>query len=205
MEDMKMYGEDNTFMAQQLWNDLLELFRHPEIENMSFQAQERMFEKLLKEIGLWADIIEMKKLPFIGHGAEAQVYKWSECKGKVVKIMDPSFRGENVSVYLENMELFNALFPEAKLTFRGGCRDEQGALRTIFSQQFIKGEIPTYAQIKEDLQKHGFQCDDDAPRGGVYVNDKYLITDVHPRNAFITNDGKFNYFDVIVEDIKEYE
>jgi virulence-associated protein VapD len=192
-------------MEQQLWNELLSIFRQAELKNMSAQAQECMFEQMLKEVGLWVDIIEMKKLPFIGHGAEAQVYKWMGCKGKVIKIMDPSFRGEDVSAYLENMEMFNALFPEARLTFQGGCRNEQGELRMIFSQQFIKGQPPTYAQIKKDLQKHGFRCDDDTPGGGVYVSNKYLITDVHPRNAFITDDGKFNYFDVIVEDIKEYE
>lgn len=197
--------KDKVNLIFEIWDDLLQIFRQPELKNMPSQTQERMFENILKENDLWADIIEIKKLPFIGHGAEAQVYKWMEQKGKVIKIMDPSFRGENISVYLGNMEMNHELFPEVKLTFQGGCRNEQGELRTIFSQKFIKGQTPTYEQIREDLQKHGFQCDGNTPNGGVYVNDKYLITDVHPRNVFITNDGMFNYFDVIVEDIKEYE
>jgi hypothetical protein len=132
-----------------------------------------------------------------------RVYKWEGHPGELLKMMNVDFRGETMQVFLKNMKIYNDLFEDTKLTLQGAVIDENGELKMLYSQRFIKGKTPDYLTLKSCMEKRGFICDGN-PKEGIYRRGNYIISDVHPRNVFIVK-GKIKCFDVIVENEKEYE
>lgn len=165
------------------------------------QHQEQLIEQWAKAAQLWVDnseqIITRNFGPMIAQGAEAKVY-YREGDTSVVK--------ERASIYsttqkaLDAIVLHNYLFPETAMHVVGFTRDNDGLLRIVLTQPYIRClRLATKAEIDEMVMQKGFHDNGDG-NGVNYISPRLALEDMHPANVFIDEiDEKPTCIDCIVK------
>ena len=118
----------------------------------------------------------------IAQGAEAKVY-YREGDMSVVK--------ERASIYsttqkaLDAIVLHNYLFPETAMHVIGFTRDNEGLLRIILTQPYVRClRLATKEEIDALVIAKGFH-DNWFGQGVNYISDRMALEDMHPANVFI--------------------
>ena len=143
-------------------------------------------EQWAKAARLWVDnadkILTDSFGPMIAQGAEAKVY-YREGDNSVVK--------ERASIYsttqkaLDAIALHNYLFPETAMYVIGFTRDNEGLMRIILTQPYIRClRLATKAEIDALVFAKGFH-DNWLGQGVNYVSDRMALEDMHPANVFV--------------------
>ena len=165
------------------------------------EEQERLIETWSKAAGLWFEhsdsIIQKNFGPKIAQGAEAMVY---------YKEGDPSVAKERTSIYsttqkaLDAIALHNSLFPETAMRVIGFTRDNDGLLRIVLTQPYIRClRLATKDEIDAMVAEKGFR-DNWQGQGVNYISDRLALEDMHPANVFIDElTGKPTCIDCIVK------
>ncbi len=161
--------------------------------------------KYAKEKGLWIDDIYT-----LGHytgisGHENTILLDTE--NNVIYKSNNLFNSKFlISNLLKKIENHNELFPETKYDLVGFTGIDKGNNKTpyvevIIKQDYAKDVIQaTTKQINEFMFYIGFK--NTTP--GSYVNNKYLVFDLYPRNVLIDKNGVFYIIDAEIIKIKDY-
>lgn len=155
------------------------------------QLQEQLIEQWAKAAHLWIDsaeqIISRNFGPMIAQGAEAKVY-YREGDTSVIK--------ERTSIYsttqkaLDAIVLHNYLFPETAMHVVGYTRDNDGLLRIVLTQPYIRClRLATKAEIDAMVMQKGFHDNGDGT-GVNYISSRLALEDMHPANVFIDEIGE---------------
>lgn len=150
------------------------------------ERQEQLIEQWAKAARLWVvgseHILTATFGPMIAQGAEAKVY-YREGDTSVVK--------ERASIYsttqkaLDAIILHNYLFPETAMHVVGFTRDNDGLLRIILTQPYIRClRLATKNEIDELVFAKGFR-DNWEGQGVNYISEHIALEDMHPANVFI--------------------
>lgn len=148
--------------------------------------QEKLIEQWAKAANLWEEnseqILTEEFGPMIAQGAEAKVY-YSDGNTSVVK--------ERASIYsttqkaLDAIVLHNYLFPETAMKVIGFTRDNDGLMRIVLTQPYIKCKrLASKEEIDEMVAEKGFR-DNWQGQGINYISNHITLEDMHPANVFI--------------------
>lgn len=148
--------------------------------------QEKLIEQWAKAANLWEEnseqILTEEFGPMIAQGAEAKVY-YSDGNTSVVK--------ERASIYsttqkaLDAIVLHNYLFPETAMKVIGFTRDNDGLMRIVLTQPYIKCKrLASKEEIDEMVAEKGFR-DNCQGQGINYISNHITLEDMHPANVFI--------------------
>ena len=154
------------------------------------QQQEQLIEQWAKVAQLWVEdseqIIIRNYGPMIAQGAEAKVF-YREGDTSVIK--------ERTSIYsttqkaLDAIALHNFLFPETAMHVIGFTRDNDGLLRIILTQPYVRClRLATKAEIDAMVLQKGFHDNGDG-NGVNYISNRLALEDMHPANVFIDEVG----------------
>jgi len=150
------------------------------------EAQERLIEKWARLSGLWFEnserILQKNFGPMIAQGAEAKVY---------YKEGDTSVAKERASIYsttqkaLEAIALHNYLFPETAMRVIGFTRDDDGLMRIVLTQPYVRClRLATKGEIDTLVTEKGFH-DNWQGQGVNFISERIALEDMHPANVFI--------------------
>ena len=150
------------------------------------EQQEKLIEQWAKAANLWVEdseqILTKTFGPMIAQGAEAKVY---------YRAGDTSVVKERASIYsttqkaLDAIVLHNSLFPETAMKVIGFTRDNEGLLRIILTQPYIRClRLATKGEIDKMVADKGFR-DNWNGQGVNYISDRLALEDMHPANVFI--------------------
>lgn len=138
-------------------------------------------------------------------GSEARIFY--NDKSHIYKTLDFSHY-ESIERGLDRIAIHNALFPEAQMFVAGfGIRDyaeDNDGFCIIIKQPFIKGKVPTKAQIQRSMIDRGLRlCSFGAGLFYETPSSETLVTDIHPGNSAYTGNGNVVVFDceAMVNDI----
>ena len=123
----------------------------------------------------------------IGEGAEAKVYYSAP---DVIKTIGCRFNPQEM---LDRIAITNFLFPETRLELIGLGRREDGEFCFVVKQPFIKGEYVQDETVHLDMLED-FRPDPDGLYAG-FVNDRYVLSDLHDRNILRSPDGNLFIID----------
>lgn len=161
------------------------------------ERQEELLEKWAKESGCWIETLpEINPKYFVDRGAEAKVYKYGN--NNVLKVNNLSQHEEPIE-FLDRLAIHNALFPETKYTLLGFNRTD-GEFSAIVKQPFIyigsgnKNTFKNKMLVQADMESRGFEYQG----GNMYLNNDYLVEDLHSGNALVDKNGEIFYIDPIV-------
>lgn len=175
------------------------------------EQQEQQIETWAKENGLWYnDYQESKDGSLEGvieadggifsnrSGSESLVYWMND--GTAVKAIDASHYEGDLQGLFDKIMLHNSLFPETSYTVLGFGRDRGNTFRLIVKQKFVKGTVPTDAEIQKfakdlELEKRG---------GWYYTKDGKRITDLNQGNVIKVGEKTFLVIDCDVEFTREH-
>lgn len=146
--------------------------------------QERVIEDWAKASGIWYDDVAdaVKDLSLLSnHSTEAIVYDSGETVTKTISL--EHFHTPQLAV--DRIILHNQLFPETALTIKGFGRDANGDFQIVVEQPFVKGVKPTIEQIKEYVERKGFN---QQKTPTTYKNDDYILSDLHEGNVIHKTD-----------------
>ena len=128
----------------------------------------------------------------IAFGSESIVY-FDAKRDLVVKAIDTETYG-SVLLALYRVIIHNSLFPEASLNVVGFGRSEFGLFEIVAEQPYISGRYSTFEEVSAELLRLGAK-----EKNGDFVTDRYLISDIKPKNAIINEDGKIFVIDSYLE------
>jgi hypothetical protein len=153
--------------------------------------QEELLERYAKDNGIWYDPKVIAKKRIFSSGSEANVYKDGD--GQVMKVYyDYRLNQANPIEFLENISLFNSVFPDAKYELLGFTNTENGEFAPVLRQQFIDGQQlgmvddTFFAKVDEYFTSRGFKRNVNT---GAYYNDDVVIYDLHPGNIVFAKNG----------------
>jgi hypothetical protein len=112
-----------------------------------------------------------------------------------------------VSNVIEKVQIHNELFPETKYTIIGFTGIDNGEFRTphievVLNQTYFPNLIKAEPiEINLFIENLGFR--QTTPES--YVNDKYLVFDLYPRNVLKNNDGNLVVVDAEFRNLKKLE
>ena len=150
------------------------------------ETQERLIEQWAKAARLWVEdsdkILTGTFGPMIAQGAEARVY-YREGDTSVIK--------ERTSIYsttqkaLDAIALHNYLFPETAMSVIGFTRDNDGLMRIILTQPYVRClRLATKDEIDTLVIAKGFRGNWSG-QGVNYISDRMALEDMHPANVFV--------------------
>ena len=155
-------------------------------------AQENALETFARETGIWFDLFPPQDRFYLDAGAENITYTNDDAW--VLKINDHYLHSTPLE-FLDRLAIHNHLFPEAPYTVLGFARNPArgNAFSTILRQPFIIAERGLeYPEVQEYMSKLGFE-----DMGKTYVNDTYIIDDLHPGNILLTPRGNIVVIDEV--------
>lgn len=158
---------------------------------LAWDEIERNLEGWARSEGCWYDdadkALERRFDTKIGQGSEANVYF---APPYVYKTIGSRFNPQEM---LDRITITNFLFPETRLELTGLGRREDGEFCFIVRQPFIKGEYvedkTVHLEVLED-----FREDPDGIYAG-FVNDNYILGDLHDRNILRSEEGNLYVID----------
>jgi hypothetical protein len=167
------------------------------------ESQEKILKKYAKKMKIWLSEKNIsnnssRRLP---DGAESHVYL--DKNGKhVIKVTNYLVMNETPQDFLDNkISLHNHLFPDTSYELIGFTENEDG-FAFVVRQPFVEGEMILNESNPEltdrmrklliaEMQKMGFEVNNES----TYINDNYVIDDLHIGNVIITSKGNFRFID----------
>jgi hypothetical protein len=144
-------------------------------------------ERKLKKSTKCFDLVESVHWVHLRSGKESAVYIHPEDNRFVRKIFCYKILSQTPSEALQRIRLHNFLFPETAYEVEGYA-DYFGTFCFVLKQPFIIGVRPTAKEIVEEMRKRGFE---DMGGGQLFINDTYIIDDLHEGNVIKGTDGLF--------------
>jgi len=107
--------------------------------------------------------------------------------------------GGDIQKLFNRLDIYNFLFPEVALKFVGFQIMSETNVYPIFAQPFISNaNYATKPQIDEYMLIKGFIP---MEKDGYYRNDKYILSDLKPKNVLITIDNNIFVIDAEISEI----
>ena len=108
--------------------------------------------------------------------------------------------GEDIARLLRRIELFNELFPDTALIFVGFQLFSKTHVCPVFKQPFIDAaRFATTDEIQDYMEQKGFHA---TGTDGEYSDDKYILSDMRPKNVLVSYSGAVAVIDADVVLIK---
>ena len=184
---------------------------HEDLLESGYTAEQELIGNWAERDGSWHDTPEADLISK-GHrhrsrydGSEARIFY--NDKSHIYKTLDFSHY-ESIERGLDRIAIHNALFPEAQMFVAGfGIRDyaeDNDGFCVIIKQPFIKGKVPNKTQIQRSMKERGLkQCSFGAGLFYETPSSETLVTDIHPGNSALTDEGHIVVFDceAMVNDI----
>lgn len=169
------------------------------------EEQEGRIEQYAKEKGVWIDNTDVSLSEEYGtplsklkeHGNQEASIWVSNKGGYVVKSQNTAMYNGNLQEKLDSITLHNTYFPESNLLVKGFGRDENGLFQVIVEQPFIGGDIPSFSDLREYLEKIGF-TNEVSDLKFISNDGQFILEDVHNRNAVELSDGNIIVIDPIM-------
>ena len=172
---------------------------------------EQAVEEWAKSSGFWKSEDDLAKVSHNGQmltkGGENRVYLSADGK-TITKFNNPYKRNEGGLLgALQNIEVFNKLFPEAAYKVVGYTRDKDGNFNIVMEQPFIDGKqydedayydngivdkvIDYFKEIGLEPAEEGVNTE--------FSNEKYYVQDIHHGNVVELKDGSVVVIDANVK------
>lgn len=156
------------------------------------QRQEDVLKEYANSVNIWYDNPESKFGTYIGNGAEQYVYYTGN--GIVTKINNIQFHDTSLN-FLDRLAIHNYIFPEAPYRVIGFGINKFGDFSVITDQPFV---IAQRGADREEMKSYMTHLGYEYMGGNSYINDDYLVEDLHPGNALITPQGNIAIIDPII-------
>lgn len=154
-------------------------------------AQENALEEYAQANGIWIEDYLSEYGEYLDHGAENTVY-WDENNPTIVTKINDLALHETPLEFFDRISIHNNLFPQAPYTVIGFTR-KNGVFSVIIQQPFIIAERGLeYEEVAAYMKQLGFE-----DMGKTYVNDTYIIDDLHPGNILKTPQGNI----IVIDDV----
>ena len=164
----------------------------PERIDELISKQESLLENYSKKEGNWFNEDEISKWSFFGNGEEAKVYY--DSVGYLKKVVNYDLFSVSPLEFIDNrISLHNHLFPDTKYELLGFTKNSNG-LAFVLKQQYIDGKNTPVENIESKLSKMGFE----SVGGNTYVNENYILDDLHKRNVLTDKNGELFFIDTVV-------
>lgn len=149
--------------------------------------QAECIEQWARCVGCWTDCVD-KTLSIslgeqIAEGGEAKVYNHG---ATLVKTIGLDYFVQPI-LALDRISLYNAYFPETRLSVLGFGRTEEGDFKIVVEQPFVEGKHVEDWQIREYMQRMGFELRN--PRNWTYATPDIYLSDMHDENVLQTANG----------------
>lgn len=164
------------------------------------KPQEDALEKYAKDNGIWFDYQTLdNEYGFFTQGTEADVF-FDKDDNYLLKAVGYDFAIKQSPLeFIDNrISIHNFLFPETKYELVGFTRDEGGFFRFVLRQQFItkKGKV-TNSELKKYL-KDNYGLEPSKQNLDDFVNDRYVVNDLHALNVIKSKSGIIHFIDPII-------
>lgn len=177
----------------------IQLGRLPETGRDGSTEWETQAEEILtqyaKDNNIWIDLNTLGEPNAIG----AESYVWFNEQNKTVTKAIGYSVNNGLRNLLDRITIHNTLFPETILSIKGFSRDKNdGSFQIIVEQPLIIGESATEEEIEDYMNQIGFgKTDSQLASDTTFVNDDYLINDLHSGNVLKSKSGKLYVIDAI--------
>ncbi|MDR1023458.1 MAG: hypothetical protein LBL94_09350 [Prevotellaceae bacterium] len=151
-------------------------------------------EQQLKQTIECFNLAESNRWIHLRNGKESAVYIHPEDNRFVRKVFCYKILSKTPSEALQRIQLHNSLFPETAYEIEGYA-DYFGEFCFVLKQPFIVGKRPSAKEIVEEMRKRGFE---DMGGGQLFINDTYIVDDLHEGNVIKSADGFFYFIDTLV-------
>ena len=150
-------------------------------------------------IDLFGDFAKERSLILFRSGNESE--NWLDIKTNFVYKMNTLMHvGEDIARLLRRIELFNELFPDTALIFVGFQLFSKTHVCPVFKQPFIDAaRFATTDEIQDYMEQKGFHA---TGTDGEYSDDKYILSDMRPKNVLVSYSGAVAVIDADVVLIK---
>ena len=155
------------------------------VKNVNIALEQKVTEQFAVENNLWLPIEKVFELGKLGpSGNENDTYIHDESIYKVNNLLNS--HGSVIKLF-EKIILHNHIFKDTSYDFFAFTGFEGRSVMPIFRQFFIKDSFPpTRIEISTYMAELGFNSTE---KEGCYVNSKYKVWDVIPRNVLKDKDG----------------
>lgn len=162
----------------------------------SFYIVQRVVEQFAKEKGLWISMTQICDIGIPGPcGNENDTYVSNDVIYKVNNLMN----SHTISTLFEKIICHNNLFYETAYSFYAFTGFDGRTIFPIFRQSLIKNATPaTIIEIETYMAALGFEKTE---KLGAFVNEKYKVWDLLPRNVLKDEDGDLFIVDAEIENI----
>ncbi|MDR2917856.1 MAG: hypothetical protein LBV72_00615 [Tannerella sp.] len=163
------------------------------------ESEKRITLDYAKENNLWIDDLYSLGSPMQGGGIENTLAIDPE-NGVVYKSNNLMNSGMLVSNLLEQVQAHNELFPSAAYDIIGFTGIDNGSKRVpyievILGQNYIPdSRMASHEEIDNYMQSLGFE----KINASTFKNDRYIVSDLHPRNILVDEVGNIHVIDDIV-------
>ena len=150
----------------------------------SFEVEQRTAERMAKERGFWIPMTEIFSLGVPGpSGNENDTY----VSEKVVYKVNNLLNSGSIVALLRRLLMHNEIFPDTAYMFHGFAGIDGRSVYPVIIQPRVANAHPA-TQIMIDTYRAAIGFDK-ADSVGCFINTKYEVWDIVPRNALIDNDG----------------
>ncbi len=162
----------------------------------SFYIEQRVVEQFAKENNLWIPITQIGGLGIPGPcGNENDTYVSNDVIYKVNNLMN----SHTISTLFEKIICHNNLFYETAYSFYAFTGFDGRTIMPIFRQSLIKDATPaTIIEIETYMAALGFEKTE---KVGSFVNEKYKVWDLLPRNVLKDEEVDLFIVDAEIENI----
>jgi len=165
-----------------------------EIEEEAYREEE-LLTKYAIEKGIWYDHNDIFGRKLYAKGSEANIYL--EGNDSVIKAYyNYTLNHDNMLQFIDDIALFNDVFPDTKYELFGFTETENGRFAPILKQEFREGNHVDehdsesmeyyYRLITDYMRSRGFRYDTERD---AYYNDYIVIFDLHPGNVLFGKDN----------------
>jgi 8-oxo-dGTP pyrophosphatase MutT (NUDIX family) len=157
-------------------------------------VQEKLLEEYARKEGFWIeDLPQIDPKNFIDAGIEAKVYRYDT--NNVIKVNSILTQHEEPFEFLDRIALHNTIFPETRYELIGFINNDMGEFSAVVKQPFIGATKGADREtVSKDMKLRGFED----MGGDMYINNDYMVEDLHKGNVLISESGTLFYIDPIV-------
>jgi len=156
-------------------------------EQQCAEVQATRIEQWAKKVGCWLDETDIQlKNRFgdqIAEGGEAHVFYHG---ASLVKTIGLDYYIQPI-LALDRIALYNAYFPETKLTVLGFGRDSEGLFQIIVEQSFVQGSKLSDSEITQFASNLGFKLKN--PSNWTWATPDIYLSDLHDENVIQSKEG----------------
>ena len=167
--------------------------------NVNISLEQKVSEEFAVENNLWIPINQVFELGELGpSGNENDIYIDGDTIYKVNNLLN--CRGSVIRLF-NKISLHNIIFRETSYKFYGFTGFSGSTTMPIFIQNLVDSTTPpTQIEITTYMAALGFNTTE---KVGCYVNSKYKVWDVVPKNVLKDKDGDIFVIDAEIELINE--